>query len=60
MHYGVCMRALENTINDYVETQLSRYRPNKIPDPKIFHDSILGSNVFLPHEITVLDTPIIQ
>ncbi|HCF49928.1 MAG TPA: hypothetical protein DER60_06580 [Syntrophomonas sp.] len=54
------MLHLEAKVNDFVEEKLSKYKPNNITAPKIIHDSILGSNIFLPHEVVVLDMPIVQ
>jgi hypothetical protein len=54
------MPKLEDRVNCYVDNTLSGYEPRPSKDPKIIHDSILGSNVFLPHEVIVLDMPIVQ
>lgn len=51
---------LKDRINEYVANELKNHHSAYIKDPKIIHDSILGSNIFLPHEICVLDTPIVQ
>ncbi len=51
---------LEEKVNKYVENQLRDYIPSDVRAPKVIHDTILGSNLFKPHEIAVLDLPIIQ
>ena len=51
---------IEEKVNDYVESQLSGYRHKFVHSPKIIHDTILGSNIFRPFEIALIDLPIIQ
>lgn len=47
-------------INEYVYSQLKDCKANIIKAPKVIHDSVHGTNIFYPHEITLLDLPIIQ
>src|SRR5690554_2129892 len=54
------MPGLEERVNNFVEEQLENYIPSKVIASKVIHDTILGSNVFLPHEVAVLDMPIVQ
>lgn len=51
---------LKTRVNDYVKFQLNEYKPSPIKSPKVIHDPILGTNAFRPHEIMVLDSPILQ
>ena len=51
---------LEENIEIYVEKQLENYKSIIIRAPKVIHDPILGSNVFYPQEIAILDLPILQ
>jgi len=51
---------LRDKVNKFVKEQLCNYQPIHVRAPKVIHDSILGSNLFLPYEIAVLDLPIIQ
>jgi len=39
---------------------LKDYKPQHVRGPKVIHDTILGSNLFLAHEIAVLDLPLLQ
>lgn len=54
------MNKLRENINNFVLKQLENYIPIQIRAPKVIHDPILGSNIFLPHEIAILDLPILQ
>ncbi|MEW6276295.1 MAG: HD domain-containing protein [Bacillota bacterium] len=54
------MGSIRDCIEEYVKNQLKYYRPQRIRAPKVIHDTILGSNLFYPHEIVVLDLPILQ
>ncbi|MDR2569660.1 MAG: HD domain-containing protein [Oscillospiraceae bacterium] len=47
-------------VNQYVENQLNDYHPQQSRAPKVIHDTILGSNLFLPYEIILIDSPIVQ
>lgn len=49
-----------NKIDDFVKSLLGLYQPRKIRDRKVIHDALYGSNIFYEHEITVLDTPLLQ
>jgi HD superfamily phosphohydrolase len=51
---------LRERVNLYVEAQLQNYTPPYIKSPKVIHDSILGTNIFYPHEIAILDSPLLQ
>ena len=54
------MGVLREKVEQYVKTQLQDYKPLHVRAPKVIHDSILGSNLFMPHEIAVLDLPLVQ
>lgn len=51
---------IREKINLYVEAQLEEYKPPYIKSPKVIHDTILGTNIFYPHEIMVIDSPLLQ
>ncbi|MCR4442088.1 MAG: hypothetical protein QHH10_07865 [Peptococcaceae bacterium] len=54
------MGLLKDAVEEYVSTQLKYYKPQHVRAPKVIHDSIWGSNLFMPHEIAILDLPIVQ
>lgn len=51
---------LKNEVDKYVEIKLKNVSKNIIRGPKVIHDSVHGTNMFQPHEIALLDLPIIQ
>ena len=54
------MATLEVAIDKYVSENLRTFTAHKVRAAKIVHDTILGTNIFYPHEIAVLDLPILQ
>jgi len=52
--------SIRERIEEFVERELNNYKPLRIRAPKVIHDTILGSNLFYPHEIAILDLPILQ
>ncbi len=54
------MLKLERKVEEYVEYQLSDYKAERVRAPKIIHDTVLGSNLFMPHEVQILDLPLLQ
>lgn len=54
------MSQLKERVNEYVSFMLHDYRPQMVRGSKVIHDTILGSNLFLAHEIAVLDLPLLQ
>ena len=54
------MLTLENKVEEYVEYQLNDYNAEHVRAPKIIHDTVLGSNLFMPHEVQILDLPLLQ
>ncbi|PKM80490.1 MAG: hypothetical protein CVU89_13130 [Firmicutes bacterium HGW-Firmicutes-14] len=54
------MSSLKDTVEAYVKSRLENYTPSLVRAPKVIHDTILGSNLFYPHEIAVLDIPLLQ
>lgn len=54
------MESLKDKIEKYVTNSLCRYKPSVIEAPKVIHEAITGSNLFQPHEIALLDLPIVQ
>ncbi len=52
--------SIRDKIEVFVKAELGSYKPLHIRAPKVIHDTILGSNLFYPHEIAILDLPIIQ
>lgn len=51
--------SLKDKVNDFVIEKLKDYKVN-VRGSKVIHDTILGTNMFYPHEIAVLDSPILQ
>jgi HD superfamily phosphohydrolase len=47
-------------INRFVKSIFKHYEPRKIKQPKIIHETIQGSNIFYEHEISLMDTPLLQ
>ena len=47
-------------INGFVESIFGHYKPKIIKRPKIIHEAIQGSSVFYEHEISLIDTPLLQ
>jgi len=47
-------------IEEYIKSLLKNYKPQKIAERKVIHDPILGSNIFEPHEIAIIDSPFCQ
>ena len=43
--------SLNEKIEDYVSCQLKSHTTSLVRAPKVIHDAILGSNLFMPHEI---------
>jgi len=53
-------RDFENRVEDFLQELLDGYTPLKIRGDKIIRDAILGHNVFYPHEINLIDSPLMQ
>lgn len=55
---------LEIRIDEFVREQLikqlKKIKSYPVNQKKIIHDPIIGSNLFLPHEISIIDTSLIQ
>jgi len=51
---------LTDEIEEYVSSLLERYIPYDIKEPKVIHDPILGSNIFKPYEVALIDLPFCQ
>lgn len=54
------MSRLRENVEKYVQSSLSNYESLQVRATKVIHDTILGSNLFYPHEIAVLDLPLLQ
>lgn len=54
------MSDLKENVDIYVRSQLKNYKHRPITTAKVIHDSILGSNLFLPYEVALLDLPLLQ
>ncbi len=53
-------KSLTDEIEEYVSSLLEGYIPYDIKEPKVIHDPILGSNIFEPYEIALIDSPFCQ
>lgn len=53
---------LEDKVNRHVEVVLKEYvkSASKIESNKVFRDVIWGSSYFLPYEVAIIDTPLVQ
>ena len=51
---------VKDSVEKLVQFYLNDYKPQHVRAPKLIHDTILGSNLFYPHEIAVLDSPLLQ
>lgn len=52
--------AIGNQVEDFLARIFSGYNPRRVRDSKVIHDTLWGTNRFYPHEIAVIDTPLIQ
>ncbi|MHB8085375.1 MAG: HD domain-containing protein [Dehalococcoidia bacterium] len=52
--------SLINDVDNFVKELISGYKPQKITERKVIHDPILGSNIFEPHEVALIDSPFVQ
>lgn len=50
----------EERIEKFVCELFLVYKPRKIKDRKVIHESISGSNIFFEHEIAIIDSPLLQ
>lgn len=54
------MSSLKDAVEAYVKSSLDNYKSSYVRAPKVIHDTILGSNLFYPYEIAILDIPLLQ
>lgn len=55
------LNRLDKLVQEFLSDHLEYLKHSpKIRGPKAIHDSLLGTNLFQPHEIVVLDTPLLQ
>jgi len=53
-------KSFVDEIEEYVSFLLTHYEPQRIIERKVIHDPILGSNIFEPYEIALIDSPFCQ
>lgn len=53
-------KTLAEDVEDYAHALLQRYKPQKVLNRKVIHDPILGSSLFEPYEIALIDSPFCQ
>ena len=53
-------KTLADDIEEYAKYLLKDRRPQLITERKVIHDPILGSNLFEPYEIALIDSPFCQ
>jgi len=53
-------KSFVDEIEEYASFLLAHYVPQKIAERKVIHDPILGSNIFKPYEIALIDSPFCQ
>jgi len=54
------MPCLEEDIEQYLDWLFHSYEFTKIRMGKIIHDSVWGTDYLSPHEVSILDTPLLQ
>lgn len=57
------MTAAQNlvaAVSDYVASLFSTYSPRRYTGTKVIHDNLWGTNRYYPHELAVIDSPLIQ
>ncbi len=50
----------ESGVENFLKELLKGYTPLKIRSDKIIRDAILGHNIFYPHEVNIIDSPLMQ
>lgn len=53
-------KTLTDEVENYVQSLLKQYVSQEITAPKVVHDPILGSNIFKPYEVALIDLPLCQ
>ena len=51
---------LSESVDRYVKHMLQDYKPVRVRGPKAFQDPLYGTNLFYPHEVALIDTPLLQ
>lgn len=54
------LEKLQNQVNSTVAQILGDYQPRRIRSNKVIRDTAFGFNVYYPHEINILDSPLLQ
>ncbi len=54
------VKRLQNQVNSTVAEILGDYKPRPIRGNKVIRDTAFGFNVYYPHEINILDSPLLQ
>lgn len=58
---GEAQKTLTDEVENYVQSLLKQYDAlQEIRELKVVHDPILGSNVFKPYEVALIDLPLCQ
>lgn len=53
--------SLDQRVDEYVASLLpADFEPRNVRGRKVIHDAVWGTNVFHPHEIAVIDSPVMQ
>ncbi len=53
-------KTLAEDLEEYANSLLAHFKPQLIAEGKVIHDPILGSNLFKPYEIALIDSPFCQ
>ena len=53
-------RKLADRVNDFVEWLFESHATRLVKESKVINDALLGNQYFAPHEIAVIDTPLLQ
>ncbi|MFC2021817.1 HD domain-containing protein [Chloroflexota bacterium] len=53
-------KTLADDVEEYASSLLRHHKPQKITERKVIHCPILGSNLFEPYEIALIDSPFCQ
>lgn len=57
---GPPQTTIEELADAFVSELLDTHSPRRYREPKTIRDSVWGSSTFFPHELAVIDSPVIQ
>ena len=54
------LQALQDEVNEYASSLFASHTPHRYNDGKIVRDAVFGYQRFHPHEVSVIDSPLLQ